>query len=86
MDSDPWLEPECKCGQTFCFKCREKPHSPCTCEMARLWMEKLQGESETANWVTANTKPCPTCHKPVEKNGGCNHVTCTCGQVGRWLC
>jgi ariadne-1 len=54
--------------------------------MARMWMEKLQGESETANWVTANTKPCPTCHKPVEKNGGCNHVTCTCGQVGRWLC
>ena len=46
-----------------------------------LWDEKTNGDSETRNWMTANTKPCPKCSKLVEKNGGCNHVTCKCGQV-----
>lgn len=48
-----------------------------------LWDEKTNGDSETRNWMTANTKPCPKCSKLVEKNGGCNHVTCKCGQVRR---
>ncbi len=48
-----------------------------------MWEEKTQGDSETRNWIMANTKPCPKCQKPVEKNGGCNHVTCKCGQVSR---
>ena len=42
---------------------------------------KCQDDSETKNWLTANTKPCPKCGKPVEKNGGCNLVVCMCGQV-----
>lgn len=45
------------------------------------WDEKVSGDSETKNWFMANTKPCPKCQKPVEKNGGCNHVVCKCGQV-----
>ncbi|KAA8545932.1 hypothetical protein F0562_020617 [Nyssa sinensis] len=38
------------------------------------------------NWITVHTKPCPKCHKPVEKNGGCNLVSCICGQAFCWLC
>ena len=45
------------------------------------WDEKIHGDSETRNWFMANTKPCPKCSKPVEKNGGCNLVMCKCGQV-----
>lgn len=45
------------------------------------WKQKCQDDSETTNWLTANTKPCPKCHKMVEKNGGCNLVYCRCGQV-----
>ncbi len=26
-------EPECACGQRFCFACALEPHSPCTCDM-----------------------------------------------------
>ena len=48
----------------------------------RLWREKCQDDSETRNWLTAHTKPCPKCGKPVEKNGGCNLVMCHCRQVG----
>lgn len=30
--------------------------------------KKCHDESETVNWITVHTKPCPKCHKPVEKN------------------
>ncbi|KAI8463915.1 MAG: hypothetical protein J3K34DRAFT_474800 [Monoraphidium minutum] len=86
VDSDIYVEPECPCGVTFCFKCCKEPHSPCTCKMWDMWYEKISGDSETRNWLQANTKPCPKCLKPVEKNGGCNHVVCQCGQPFCWLC
>ena len=54
--------------------------------MLRLWNSKCSDASETANWLVANTKPCPKCTKPVEKAGGCNLVACTCGQCFCWLC
>ncbi|CAL9223126.1 unnamed protein product, partial [Arabidopsis halleri] len=34
-----------------------------------LWRKKCYDESETVNWITVHTKPCPKCHKPVEKEG-----------------
>ena len=37
--------------------------------------QKSQGD-EIANalWVAANTKPCPRCKTPIEKDEGCNHM------------
>lgn len=52
----------------------------------RQWQKKCEDDSETCNWLTANTKPCPKCSNPVEKNGGCNLVVCRCGQAFCWLC
>lgn len=86
VEGDTYCEPECSCGSTFCFNCLSEPHSPCTCEMWSQWRQKSQDDSETKNWLTANTKPCPKCSKPVEKNGGCNLVVCHCGQAFCWLC
>ena len=51
------------------------------CVRWRQWKQKCHDDSETHNWMTANTKLCPKCSKPVEKNGGCNLVVCRCGQV-----
>jgi len=49
--------------------------------------KKCMDESETGHWVSANTKDCPKCHVAVEKNGGCNHMTCRqCGYEWCWLC
>eukprot|EP00271_Cylindrocystis_brebissonii_P008378 TRINITY_DN2258_c0_g1_i4.p1 TRINITY_DN2258_c0_g1~~TRINITY_DN2258_c0_g1_i4.p1 ORF type:complete len:701 (-),score=209.59 TRINITY_DN2258_c0_g1_i4:1181-3283(-) len=83
---EPWHEVECVCGQQFCFACLAAPHSPCSCAMWKAWQQKGRDESETGHWLTAHTKECPKCGKPVEKNGGCNLVACMCGQAFCWLC
>ncbi|XVF36177.1 hypothetical protein REPUB_Repub19eG0035500 [Reevesia pubescens] len=86
IEDDALCEVECPCGMQFCFSCLSETHSPCSCLMWELWSKKCRDESETVNWITINTKPCPKCRKPVEKNGGCNHVSCVCGQSFCWLC
>ncbi|KAJ3703444.1 hypothetical protein LUZ61_007149 [Rhynchospora tenuis] len=86
VKGDAICEVECTCGMQFCFACLQEAHSPCSCVMWELWMKKCRDESETVNWITVNTKPCPKCHKPVDKNGGCNLVVCICGQAFCWLC
>ncbi|KAL8540278.1 hypothetical protein ACS0TY_001753 [Phlomoides rotata] len=86
VENDEFCEVECSCGVQFCFNCISEAHSPCSCLMWKLWTKKCQDESETVNWITVHTKPCPKCHKPVEKNGGCNLVSCICGQPFCWLC
>lgn len=86
VEGDAYCEVECTCGLQFCFSCSAEAHSPCSCLMWELWTKKCKDESETVNWITVNTKPCPKCHKPVEKNGGCNLVSCICGQPFCWLC
>ncbi|CAD5318628.1 unnamed protein product [Arabidopsis thaliana] len=86
VEDDELCEVECSCGLQFCFSCSSQAHSPCSCVMWELWRKKCFDESETVNWITVHTKPCPKCHKPVEKNGGCNLVTCLCRQSFCWLC
>lgn len=68
--------PTVKCGgchNKFCFGCgRDKDHQPLICYIVRLWIKKCEDDSETANWINANTKECPKCQATIEKNGGCN--------------
>ncbi|KAF0922218.1 hypothetical protein E2562_029113 [Oryza meyeriana var. granulata] len=84
---DRWCDVSCPCGVSFCFSCGASPaHSPCPCAMWERWDAKCRGESINLDWILANTKNCPKCFKPIEKNGGCNHVRCKCGQCLCWLC
>ncbi|KAH8076396.1 hypothetical protein JL721_395 [Aureococcus anophagefferens] len=75
------------CGANFCFRCGEEAHAPCDCALVARWVEKCQNESETANWILANTKRCPKCQTRIEKNQGCNHMNCSqCKYEFCWMC
>ena len=78
---------QCTCKHSFCFGCTLPDHQPTPCSLVRLWLKKCEDDSETANWISANTKECPTCHSTIEKNGGCNHMTCRkCRNEFCWMC
>ena len=66
----------CKCKHPFCFGCSLTDHQPTPCSLVKKWLKKCEDDSETANWISANTKECPKCYSTIEKNGGCNHMTC----------
>ena len=81
----------CQCGMVFCFKCLKETHRPCDCEMIDMWEKKNSSSSEDAKWLIVNTKQCPKCHRYIEKNQGCNHMTCQkkaggCGYEFCWIC
>jgi len=79
----------CSCGNRFCFTCNQEDHRPASCEELQLWHVKCQDDSETYNWLMSNTKACPKCATSIEKNGGCNHMTCkntSCKFEFCWVC
>ena len=77
----------CRCGYQFCYECGSDLHVPALCEHIREWNKRLGDESLTGLWIIANTKVCPKCSSPIEKNGGCNHITCRkCSHEFCWIC
>ena len=76
----------CNCGRELCFgsvpwptcvtsslrRCgHDADHRPVLCKLVRSWQKKCEDDSETANWLSANTKECSKCQATIEKNGGC---------------
>jgi ariadne-1 len=81
------LQVHCRCGHEFCFKCNENAHLPATCEMIAAWNQIMrQYESVEDDYLYQSVKRCPSCKRLVEKNGGCNHMTCQCGFHWCWIC
>lgn len=83
-------EIRCMCNFVWCWSCGEESHRPADCKTVNQWNVKNSAESENISWIRANTKACPKCHKPIEKNRGCNHMICSkaggCGHEFCWLC
>lgn len=88
-NNDLSLIPIASCSQSheFCFNCRFENHLPSPCWLATKWITKCSDDSETLNWVEAHTNSCPECQTVIEKNGGCNHITCRkCQYEFCWIC
>uniref|UniRef100_A0A915DCC7 RING-type domain-containing protein n=1 Tax=Ditylenchus dipsaci TaxID=166011 RepID=A0A915DCC7_9BILA len=75
LSSEQWTAISCACGLKYCFQCQQPWHYPLDCTRIRQWLKKCSDDSETANYIMANTKECPKCKGITEKNGGCNHMT-----------
>jgi len=74
------------CDTSFCPKCNDEPHEGMTCEeFQRKRHEERWGEAK--DYMKNETKQCPYCLVWIEKNGGCNHMTCHhCRGEFCWLC
>ncbi|XP_070570683.1 ankyrin repeat and IBR domain-containing protein 1-like isoform X2 [Ptychodera flava] len=92
---------DCGTGHFFCWDCLGEAHEPCSCENLKIWHEKITEikpeelsnttkDSESAAnflWLVTNSKPCPKCNSPIQKNEGCNHMKCTkCKYDFCWVC
>lgn len=76
----------CQCTHAFCWNCGEEPHRPVDCETVAKWALKNKAEANDTMWMLVNSKPCPKCKWPIEKDQGCMHMTCRCGYQFCWLC
>lgn len=53
----------------------------------KLNILKIIDEVASNSFIASNCKPCPNCKSPIQKNGGCNHMTCRkCGYEFCWVC
>lgn len=48
--------------------------------------QKKAREEATQKWLSENTKKCPRCTASINKNEGCNHMTCKCAHEFCWVC
>ena len=53
------------CKTSFCFQCGQEWHEPIKCKWLKKWQKKCHDDSETSNWIAANTKECPKCHATI---------------------
>jgi len=80
------------CQRDYCWSCRTAHSRGVSCREAKEFRDRCKDKSkldlEKANekWIKERTKPCPRCKAPVEKNEGCNHMTCKCGHHFCWQC
>jgi len=83
------VEINCECGESLCSSCGTTWHDPVQCALLQKWKKKCDDDSETYNWIHANTKECPKCQATIEKDGGCNHIVCrnsSCRYEFCWVC
>ncbi|XP_060609674.2 E3 ubiquitin-protein ligase parkin isoform X1 [Anolis sagrei] len=78
------------CGFVFCRECKEEYHEgECLTLFEAQGVTAQKGyevdehaaiqsrwEEASKETIKRTTKPCPRCHVPVEKDGGCMHMKC----------
>ncbi|CAF4746553.1 unnamed protein product [Rotaria sp. Silwood1] len=80
----------CRCGHQFCIDCKQEPHFPATCSSYKAYLDDLYRNGDSISDYNAKVivrgRHCVSCNNFIEKNGGCNHMTCRCGAEFCWLC
>jgi ariadne-1 len=75
------------CYHEFCLVCHESSHAPASCGEKQVWETSTDPDIMQQRLFSPNMKKCPSCRSVIEKNGGCNHMTCrTCQHEFCWMC
>jgi hypothetical protein len=65
------------CGFKRCTICDRAWHQDETCEQYTRRLAAQPGEVDASEtWVANNSRKCPGCQSPIQKNEGCDHMTC----------
>lgn len=67
------------CKTFICQNCKQIYHHGFTCEEWTIISNKPIQEIKSLEWINQMTKKCPRCFMAIEKNGGCDHIKCSCG-------
>merc|ERR1711988_1305222 len=78
------------CRHRTCYRHRTARHCGKTCAMYDADMGESE-EAQLVQWMEENAKRCPKCGEGIEKNEGCDHMTCRpaaggCGAEFCWRC
>jgi hypothetical protein len=60
-----------------CTKCYNSDMCRSCCKGYHEGICDFTVDRDSNEWIITNTKPCPVCKINIEKNGGCNHMTCS---------
>ncbi len=94
LATTPYGIVSCECGYKCCLKCNMEPHFPAKCSQIAKYYDELKLDrtrlvtkpAEDELFKSVGCK-CPICSTFIEKNGGCNHMTCTmCKTYFCWNC
>eukprot|EP00928_Gymnodinium_smaydae_P032314 TRINITY_DN23439_c0_g4_i1.p1 TRINITY_DN23439_c0_g4~~TRINITY_DN23439_c0_g4_i1.p1 ORF type:complete len:369 (+),score=72.42 TRINITY_DN23439_c0_g4_i1:556-1662(+) len=85
-----WACPECNASFVYCPFCRRE-HGSITCKRFQQIRRELAGEAArekaSEGLVQRNSKSCPSCKMPIQKDGGCNFMDCpNCRRHFCWSC
>ena len=71
------------CNFSYCTKCLTPTHEGFTCQQSKKLREELSEEEMEKLGI----KICSNCKARIQKNGGCNHLTCKqCNHHMCWVC
>lgn len=91
----PGFETPCTaCGWRTCFACSfPAAHAPAACGAVSQWVDDggyhfgMSEDQLSVNRIKMRTKRCPECQVMIEKNEGCQHMTCPrCTHEFCWRC
>lgn len=72
------------CTQSYCTRCLINHPKKVSCELAK---KNRPIDPKTSDWLQNHTKKCPSCTTRIEKNSGCDHMTCKkCNHEFCWKC